>query len=143
MQLLLIEADPEERQRLLTAFRAATPGCAWTAAATADEAVQAEFDAVVLGPAVYLDMVAVLAEKKAIEAQLQRSQRLESLGTLAAGIAHHLNNVLTPIQLSLDLLREAKTDTARRPLEAILQSNLDRSADLVRQILLFGRDPAA
>ena len=141
MRLLLLEADPQERYRLLTAFQAAAPECNWTAVATVDEVEGDAFDVVVLKRAAYLDILAALTANKAIEAQLQRSQRLESLGTLAAGIAHDLNNVLTPLQLGLDLLREAKTDEARRPLEVILQSNIDRGAELVRQILLSARDP--
>ena len=55
-----------------------------------------------------------ITEKKKLEAQFLRSQRLESIGTLAGGIAHDLNNVLTPILVSLKLLREMKGDTPPR-----------------------------
>jgi PAS domain S-box-containing protein len=47
-----------------------------------------------------------ITERKKLEAQFFRAQRLESIGTLAGGIAHDLNNVLTPILVSLKLLRE-------------------------------------
>ena len=47
-----------------------------------------------------------LTEKKRLEARFLRSQRMESLGTLASGIAHDLNNVLAPILMALQLLRE-------------------------------------
>jgi signal transduction histidine kinase/ActR/RegA family two-component response regulator len=143
VQLLLVEADAKERQGLLAALSAAAPEVAWAASATGDEAEQAAFDAVVLALEAFRVILTDRNEKKAIESQLLRSQRLESLGTLAGGIAHDLNNVLTPIQLSLDLLRDAKTDEARRPLEAMIQANLDRGAHLIRQILLFARDPAS
>lgn len=45
-----------------------------------------------------------ITEQKRIEQQMQRAQRLESIGTLAGGIAHDLNNILTPIMLSLEVL---------------------------------------
>ncbi len=46
-----------------------------------------------------------ITEHKRIQDQILRSQRLESLGMLAAGIAHDLNNVLAPISMALPLLR--------------------------------------
>ena len=45
-----------------------------------------------------------ITEKKKIEAQFMRAQRMESLGTLAGGIAHDLNNILAPIMMSIDIL---------------------------------------
>lgn len=79
-------------------------------------------------------------ERKTLEAQFLRAQRMESIGTLAGGIAHDLNNVLTPIVLSLDLL---KHDLSHNPqqlaLLKTLQSSARRGADLVRQVLTFAR----
>jgi len=79
-------------------------------------------------------------ERKTLEAQFLRAQRMESIGTLAGGIAHDLNNVLTPIVLSLDLLKE---DLDQNPhhlaLLKTLQSSARRGADLVRQVLTFAR----
>jgi len=46
-----------------------------------------------------------ITEKKKVEAQFLRAQRMESIGTLAGGIAHDLNNILTPIMLSIELLK--------------------------------------
>lgn len=89
---------------------------------------------------------------KEAEEQLLRAQRLESLGTLAGGIAHDLNNVLGPIVLALDRLREAVATPEDRALVALLDASARRGADLVRQVLLFARgttgrhalhDPAA
>ncbi len=67
-----------------------------------------------------------------------RSQRMESIGTLAGGIAHDLNNVLTPILMSIELLRKDSDGDGRRSkiLDTILKS-CTRGADLVRQVLSF------
>ena len=141
MRLLLVEADERERIRLLRLLEAAAPGITWQAAATIAGLDPADFDAVVLGASVYRDLVGAPGVTTAGDSWLERTQRLEGLATMAGGIARDLNNVLTPIQLGLDLLREAKIDEARRPLEEILQTKLDRATDLIRQLLLFARDP--
>jgi two-component system, cell cycle sensor histidine kinase and response regulator CckA len=82
-----------------------------------------------------------ITDKKQLEAQFLRSQRLESLGTLASGIAHDLNNILTPILLVVQLL-----PLKLRPMDPWLQGKLNileasaqRGADLVKQILAFTR----
>ncbi|MEO7319161.1 MAG: response regulator, partial [Chthoniobacteraceae bacterium] len=78
-------------------------------------------------------------ERKKLELQFLRSQRLESLGTLAGGIAHDLNNVLAPILVSIELLRsEFDNPDADQILEAV-QLSAQRGADLVSQILCFAR----
>jgi hypothetical protein len=80
-----------------------------------------------------------ITEKKALERQFLRAQRMESLGTIAGGIAHDLNNVLAPILLSMDLLGRRITDApGRRILEGI-GAAARRGADMVRQILTFAR----
>ncbi len=80
-----------------------------------------------------------LTERKKLEQQSLRSQRMESIGTLAGGIAHDLNNSLGPIMMSLDLLRMKITDPGSRELLAIMDSSAQRGADMVRQILSFAR----
>jgi len=80
-----------------------------------------------------------ITEKKMIELQLMRAQRIESIGTLAGGIAHDLNNILTPILTSIEILKLQENDLkARRILETI-ETSSRRGADIVRQVLSFAR----
>ena len=78
-------------------------------------------------------------DQKKLEVQFLRSQRMESLGTLAGGIAHDLNNVLAPILISIQLLKEEIADPALKKLLDALETNVNRGADLVQQVLVFGR----
>ena len=82
-----------------------------------------------------------ITEKKQLETHLLHSQRLESLGTLASGIAHDLNNILTPIMGIAHLLplKYPHLDDSSLQMLKILESNAKRGGDLVRQILLFTR----
>lgn len=82
-----------------------------------------------------------ITEKKQLEAQFFRAQRLESLGTLASGIAHDLNNVLTPILSVAQLLplRLRDLDDRTQNLLKILESSAHRGADLIKQILSFAQ----
>ncbi len=80
-----------------------------------------------------------ITEKKKLEAQLLRAQRMESIGTLAGGIAHDLNNVLTPMMLSLQILKEKFKDEQSQKLLTILEKNSQRGADLIKQVLSFAR----
>ncbi|WP_404783818.1 response regulator [Altericista sp. CCNU0014] len=82
-----------------------------------------------------------ITEKKQLEAQFLRAQRLESLGTMASGIAHDLNNVLTPILGIVELLplKVPDMDEQTQQLIEILGTNTHRGADLVKQILSFTR----
>ncbi len=77
--------------------------------------------------------------KRRLQEQSLRAQRLESVGTLAGGIAHDLNNVLAPIMMSIESLREIVTDQDAVPLLDILNESAHRGADLVRQVLSFAR----
>jgi two-component system cell cycle sensor histidine kinase/response regulator CckA len=82
-----------------------------------------------------------ITDKKQMEEQFFRAQRLESLGTLASGIAHDLNNILTPILLVVQLL-PLKLPDADASVQAkldILEHSAQRGADLVKQILSFAR----
>src|SRR5206468_4475626 len=80
-----------------------------------------------------------VTEKKRIEAGLLRSQRLESLGTLAGGIAHDLNNILSPLSLSTFLLRSKVSDESGRETLDTLEEVIERGSQLVKQVLSFAR----
>lgn len=80
-----------------------------------------------------------VTDKKLLEARLLRAQRMESLGTLAGGIAHDLNNVLLPIMLSIPILRQPLPDRERCDLLDNLQAAAQRGADMVRQLFSFAR----
>lgn len=80
-----------------------------------------------------------LPKKKQLESQFLRAQRLESIGTLAGGIAHDLNNVLAPILLAVQLLERKLSDESSQRLLETLENNAKRGSDLVRQILSFAR----
>ena len=80
-----------------------------------------------------------ITEKKQLEAQFLRAQRMESIGTLASGIAHDLNNVLAPMLMAVQLLQIQMEDERSQRLLPILETNAKRGADLVRQVLSFAR----
>ena len=80
-----------------------------------------------------------ITERKNLEIQSLRSQRMEGIGALASGIAHDLNNVLTPLLVSVQVLKEKVTDEDGRKLLQALEANVQRGAGLVKQVLTFGR----
>ncbi len=79
------------------------------------------------------------AERREMEARALRAQRLEALGTMAGGIAHDLNNSLSPVMMSLLMLRERIREPDLADLLNALDENVHRAADMVRQVLLFAR----
>jgi PAS domain S-box-containing protein len=82
-----------------------------------------------------------VTKKLLLERQFLRAQRLESLGTLASGIAHDLNNVLTPILGAAQLLPHTlpSLDERNQRLLAMLVDSSRRGSSLVKQILTFAR----
>ncbi len=80
-----------------------------------------------------------ITEKKKIEAQFLRAQRMESIGTLAGGIAHDLNNILAPILISIELLQKSARDRQSAKLLKTIHTSAQRGADIVRQVLSFAR----
>jgi two-component system, cell cycle sensor histidine kinase and response regulator CckA len=80
-----------------------------------------------------------ITEKKRMESQFLRAQRMESIGTLAGGIAHDLNNVLSPILMAIDMLQLKASDEASRKWLDVLRTNAERGGDMVRQVLSFAR----
>jgi PAS domain S-box-containing protein len=82
-----------------------------------------------------------ITDKQMLEQQFLRAQRLESLGTLASGIAHDLNNVLTPIMGAAQLLPHTlkNLDERNQKLLNMLVDSSKRGSNLVKQILTFAR----
>ncbi|MHB1308452.1 MAG: hybrid sensor histidine kinase/response regulator [Limisphaerales bacterium] len=80
-----------------------------------------------------------VTEKKRLEAQFLRAQRLESIGVLAGGVAHDLNNILAPILMAVPALRETVTDDGSLEILAAVENCALRGAGVVRQILTFAR----
>lgn len=80
-----------------------------------------------------------VTERRQLEARFLRAQRLESIGFLASGIAHDLNNVFTPILMSGQMLSEKTKDPALAPLLEVLQASAKRGASMVRQVLTFAQ----
>ena len=78
-----------------------------------------------------------VTERMKLAEQSLRTQRLESIGMLAAGISHDLNNVLAPIGMAVSLLRNHLTAAGDLKLLDILEKSGERGAGLVRQILGF------
>jgi PAS domain S-box-containing protein len=80
-----------------------------------------------------------ITERKKMEAQFLRAQRMESIGTLAGGIAHDLNNILAPIMMSIELLKETSSDPQSTKILETIEVSALRGADIVRQVLSFAR----
>jgi len=80
-----------------------------------------------------------ITQKKQLEAQFLRAQRMESIGTLASGIAHDLNNVLTPILMTAQLLEAEPQEERYQRLLPVLVANAKRGANLVKQVLSFAK----
>ncbi|MGO4301687.1 PAS domain-containing hybrid sensor histidine kinase/response regulator [Leifsonia sp. RAF41] len=80
-----------------------------------------------------------ITEQRLEQERRIRAQRLESLGTLAGGIAHDLNNVLTPILMSVQLLRQDEQDARKRDMLDALDAAAQRGAAMIRQVLSFAR----
>lgn len=80
-----------------------------------------------------------VTEKRLLEAKFLRAQRLESIGALAGGIAHDLNNVLSPILMGSQLLKRFPDDKRKDQWIESLASSADRGKAIVKQILSFAR----
>lgn len=80
-----------------------------------------------------------VTEKRKLEERLLRAQRLESIGTLASGVSHDLNNVFGPMMMSLEVFRKRLKDEGSQRLLDSLQVAVRRGADLVKQIMSFVR----
>ena len=84
------------------------------------------------------------ARRELIESQLFRTQRVESLGELAAGVAHDLKNILTPIMMSIELLEnEAVSAEDKAQLLKTMKSSARRGAEVLNRMLTFTRGSAS
>lgn len=80
-----------------------------------------------------------VTERKLLEQQFFRAQRMDSIGTLAGGIAHDLNNVLSPILMSVELLRLQEKNERRLAIISTIEASAKRGAAMVQQVLSFAR----
>ncbi|HWC61721.1 MAG TPA: ATP-binding protein, partial [Verrucomicrobiae bacterium] len=80
-----------------------------------------------------------VTEKKRLEQEFFRSQRVESVGSLASGMAHDLNNAFAPILMGLQLLQRQRQDEETQRMLSVMEQNTHRGAEMVRQVLLFSR----
>lgn len=80
-----------------------------------------------------------ITAQKELQTLFYRAQRMESIGTLAGGIAHDLNNLLTPLLVSVQLLKMPLPEVRRDAILEMIQANVERGAEIVRQVLMFAR----
>jgi nitrogen-specific signal transduction histidine kinase/CheY-like chemotaxis protein len=90
-------------------------------------------------PKGFLQIETDISERKKVEQQFLRAQRMESIGTLAGGIAHDLNNVLGPIMMGIEVLKINCPDTESQHLLGLIGISAQRGADMVSQVLSFAR----
>jgi PAS domain S-box-containing protein len=90
-------------------------------------------------PVAVLNINTDITEKKNLEAQVLRSQRVNSIGAMAGGIAHDLNNVLAPVVMVSELLRERLTDPQDVKMMDIARNSAQKGVQLIGQILQFAK----
>jgi signal transduction histidine kinase len=86
-----------------------------------------------------LAQAALRKENRLLENRLLRAARLESLGRLSAGLAHDLNNILLPIMMAEQLLRDFVSDPSAIDLLDSIEKSARRGAQVIKQLLMFGR----
>jgi len=79
------------------------------------------------------------AEKKQLEEQFLRAQRMEAIGALASGIAHDLNNTFVPILIGVELLREKRSGEDMDKMLETMRISARRGIDMVKRIVSFAR----
>lgn len=105
--------------------------------------VRVEFNAIArIQPGVHLSILRDVTERDALQGRLLRQQRLESVGRLASGVAHDLNNILTPILMAPGILRPYLAEPGARMLLDTIESGARRGSFIVRQLMTFARGEA-
>lgn len=87
----------------------------------------------------YIGIFRDVEEQRRLEQQLLRTQRTESVGQLASGIAHDLNNILLPMLMAPALLREQLSDPDSIAIVDTIEVNARRGAEILQQLLTFAR----
>jgi PAS domain S-box-containing protein len=90
-------------------------------------------------PTLIFTIASDVTERRRIERHFLRAQRMESIGTLAGGLAHDLNNVLAPIMMAVELLRSEEDDPHKQEVLALISDSTQRGAEMVSQVLSFAR----
>lgn len=80
-----------------------------------------------------------VTQRKQLEEQFLRAQRMEAIGTLAGGIAHDLNNILAPMLMVAPLLKGKLPDERDLELLTMVEQGAQRGASIIRQLLTFSR----
>jgi PAS domain S-box-containing protein len=80
-----------------------------------------------------------VTKRKDLQKQLLRAQRLETIGSLAGGVAHDLNNILSPVLMGIELLRLGTTDKSKLKMLRVMETSVGRGRNIVRQVLTFAR----
>lgn len=80
-----------------------------------------------------------ITEKKQLQQQMEQFQRMETMGSVAGGIAHDLNNALAPVLMGIQLLRDRTTAEEDCRMLDLMEKNTERGTSMVRQVLLFAR----
>ena len=87
----------------------------------------------------YLGAHRDITEQIILEQQLVRSQRMESIGTLAAGIAHEVGNPLTAISSLVQVIQRTSTDEFAKEKLELINSQVNRIARIIRELVDFSR----
>lgn len=90
-------------------------------------------------PTSILSVSSDVTETKRLESQMLRLQRMESIGTLASGIAHDLNNILAPISLGIGYLMQRMEDQHDCRILRTLEASAARGSDMVKHIVTFAK----
>lgn len=102
--------------------------------------IDIEFEATAnIQPSVHMVILREITERKALQQHLLNQQRMESVGRLASGVAHDLNNILTPILMAPAMLRAHISDSRSLSLLETIENGAKRGAAIVRQLLDYSR----